>query len=645
MRVTGHDMLYVGTGGYADSKYPNDLYGPPNIPPDSAKETMEVGKGRVYYATTDQDGNFKVGKYFGVDQGRGTVSISAPISLTNVDGISFRRGQTLVQVFSVDGTMGNNSNNSVPTERAIVSYVNSRLGLNRNNTTAGVTPIGSGFLDRGGVLDMKANIKMDTNRVTNMGDPVDNQDAVTKSWAEHQYVNTSGDTMVGTLNTEIVLPRLNNQYTIGSEAAKYTNIYATNFRGNADTASKWENARTLTLAGDLGGSISFSGDANFTLTATIQANSVALGTDTTGVYVATAGVSGPGLSGSANSEGANFTVTSNATNTNDANTIVFRDPSGNFSATTISANLNGNAATSSKWADSRTVTFSGGDVTGNFTIDGSANVSNVALTIEANSVALGTDTTGQYAQTVAVSGTGLTCTAANASDGTAYTITSNATNANTGGTIVARDASGNFSAGTISAALSGNATSADKVNSTLTRGSYLTGNNFDGSAATTWAVDADTANTGNKIVARDASGNFSAGLITATATNARYADLAEKYLADKEYEPGTVVVFGGSKEITAATEYMDRRIAGVISTNPAYLMNNDLEGGLPVALTGRVPCKVVGKIRKGDMLVASGAPGIATAEKNPALGSVIGKALEDYDSQTVGIIEVVVGRI
>jgi hypothetical protein len=122
--------------------------------------------------------------------------------------------------------------------------------------------------------------------------------------------------------------------------------------------------------------------------------------------------------------------------------------------------------------------------------------------------------------------------------------------------------------------------------------------------------------------------------------------LAERYKADGNYDPGTVVSFGGDEEVTVAREFMDRRIAGVISTNPAYLMN-DVEGaGLPVALQGRVPCKVVGKIRKGDILVASGmVPGVATAEEHPALGSVIGKALENYDSQTIGLIEVVVGRI
>jgi len=92
-----------------------------------------------------------------------------------------------------------------------------------------------------------------------------------------------------------------------------------------------------------------------------------------------------------------------------------------------------------------------------------------------------------------------------------FTVTSNATNANTGSTIVARDASGNFNAGTITATLSGTAT---QVSNTLTRGTYLTGSNFDGSSATTWAVDATSANTVSKVVARDGSGNFSANTVT-----------------------------------------------------------------------------------------------------------------------------------
>ena len=124
----------------------------------------------------------------------------------------------------------------------------------------------------------------------------------------------------------------------------------------------------------------------------------------------------------------------------------------------VTGDLTGNADTASTWASPRTVTFAGGDVTGTFTIDGSVDVSNVALSITAGSIALGTDTTGQYASTIAVSGVGISATAANVDDATAYTITSNATDANTASTLVARDASGNFIAGTITADLTGDVT-------------------------------------------------------------------------------------------------------------------------------------------------------------------------------------------
>lgn len=127
-------------------------------------------------------------------------------------------------------------------------------------------------------------------------------------------------------------------------------------------------------------------------------------------------------------------------------------------------------------------------------------------------------------------------------------------------------------------------------------------------------------------------------------TQARYADLAENYQADAVYEPGTVLEFGGSAEVTVA-EDGTRRVAGVVSTNPAHLMNGALTGEnvVTVALLGRVPCKVRGKISKGDMLV-SGGSGFARPENNPQIGAVIGKALEDFDA-VEGVIEVVVGRM
>ena len=132
--------------------------------------------------------------------------------------------------------------------------------------------------------------------------------------------------------------------------------------------------------------------------------------------------------------------------------------------------------------------------------------------------------------------------------------------------------------------------------------------------------------------------------VHAKATSAQYADLAEIYETDAEYEVGTVVVFGGEAEVTISTEGNDPRVAGVISEKPAYLMNSESEGQ-PVALIGKVPCKVVGHIVKGDMLSTDPANnGVAKKTHDPQVGEVIGKALENYNSEEIGMINIVVGR-
>ena len=165
------------------------------------------------------------------------------------------------------------------------------------------------------------------------------------------------------------------------------------------------------------------------------------------------------------------------------------------------------------------------------------------------------------------------------------------------------------------------------------------------SGAVTITSNATSANTASAIVARDGSGNFSAGTITATATQAQYADLAEKYLSDRNYEPGTVVVFGGDAEVTTTSEDFDHRVAGVVSTDPAYLMNSDSDG-VAVALAGRVPCKVSGKIAKGDLLATCGpVSGHAMVANHAEAGRIIGKAIEAHDSDGEGVIEVLVNMM
>jgi hypothetical protein len=135
----------------------------------------------------------------------------------------------------------------------------------------------------------------------------------------------------------------------------------------------------------------------------------------------------------------------------------------------------------------------------------------------------------------------------------------------------------------------------------------------------------------------------------AQATTALYADLAEVYRADAQYPPGTVLVFGGTQEVTMSTVTHDNKIAGVVSTHPAHVMNSGLQSEftVEVGLIGRVPCRVIGPILAGDRVVSSNRAGVAErldmSQYQP--GVIIGKALESYSSTDVGTIEVVVGRL
>ena len=182
-------------------------------------------------------------------------------------------------------------------------------------------------------------------------------------------------------------------------------------------------------------------------------------------------------------------------------------------------------------------------------------------------------------------------------------------------TVAIRDASANITANRLIGI-------ADKADQLLVGAAYR-------SSATTA--------TANTIAARDASGDIYASLFQGTATAARYADLAEKYLADQEYEVGTVVVVGGAAEVTACS-YGELAI-GVVSANPAFMMNKDLEGGTYIALKGRVPVKVNGAVKKGDRLVA-GDWGCAQVAADRL--DVFAISLESSDDAGVKLIEAVV---
>lgn len=149
---------------------------------------------------------------------------------------------------------------------------------------------------------------------------------------------------------------------------------------------------------------------------------------------------------------------------------------------------------------------------------------------------------------------------------------------------------------------------------------------------------AATTSTANTVVARDGASDIYANLFRGIATQARFADLAEKYLPDTEYDVGTVVMIGGEKEITAST--VGSRAIGAISANPAFMMNSELEGGVYVALKGRVPVKVEGSIIKGQKLVA-GNNGIAHASFGNN-SDVFAIALETNNQTDVKLVECVI---
>ena len=311
---------------------------------------------------------------------------------------------------------------------------------------------------------------------------------------------------------------------------------------------------------------------------------------------------------------------------------------GGIQNTPIGATTRSSAAFTTLAANSTTtltgaVNINGADVTTTISPTGTGTLTvNPATTGTINNVSIGATTasTGRF--------TTITSTIAT---GTApFTVASTTVVTNLNADTVDGKSFGTFSAA--GGILYATSTSAASGSAAGTAGQMLTSG---GAGAPTWTTSTSS-NTASAIVQRDGSGNFSAGVITGTATAARYADLAENYRADVSYEPGTVLVFGGDAEVTVTDKHNDSRVAGIVSTNPAHLMNAELQGQNVVALglTGRLPCKVIGKVNKGDILVAAAKKGYAVVNNSPAPGTIVGKALENKEDFSEGTIEVVVGR-
>ena len=421
--------------------------------------------------------------------------------------------------------------------------------------------------------------------------------------------NVSGNANVGNLGTATAIITTGNITTINSGLLKNGNSNVT-ITANANITFTANSNSTMVISGT---------GANITGTANISGNA----------NVGNFGTAGQIISSIANGT-APLTVTS----------------------TTRVANLNVDQANIANYANVVTQTAGtfyptmvNANTTANYQLGSNVNLSFTVATGTLSATLF----SGNGSSLTALAGGNVTGTVANAtyavsagSATTAGTVTTNAqSNITSVGTLTSLGVSGTITAtnitantgvitGTLATAAQPNITSVSTsfTNLTFANAQTISGNNM-------------TLTTGANTLLGTITGNWS--LSAGSKLQATYADLAEYYESDKSYEPGTVVEFGGEKEVTIA-EDGTTRVAGVVSTNPAYVMNSQCQGEhvVAVALQGRVPCKVRGTIHKGDMLV-SGGNGFARPSQLPVMGMVIGKSLENFEGE--GVIEVAIGRL
>jgi hypothetical protein len=277
--------------------------------------------------------------------------------------------------------------------------------------------------------------------------------------------------------------------------------------------------------------------------------------------------------------------------------LTYNPSTGSLSSDVFIGALTGNASTATALETARTI--------GGVSFDGTANINLAGVNTTGNQDTSGNAATATALETARTIG-GVSF------DGTANI---NLAGVNTAGN---QDTSGN--AATATTATNVNVTANNTANETV----YLT---FVDGATGAQGIETDTG----------LSYNPSTNVLSTTATNAQYADLAEMYASDEDIEAGTIVCFVGDGKVAACDQDACRSVAGIISTDPAYLMNS-VQEGVALALVGRVPCKVTGPVAAGDLMVSAG-NGMARAEANPSIGTVIGKAIEANEDGE-GVIEV-----
>lgn len=631
-RVTSHDLLDIGTGGYADTNYPNEIFGPAVNPPNPDTETEERDVGRCFYVTTDQFGNFSVGPFFRVDQGTGQVTFSAAIALSNLDGLGFKRGVPVAE-FSTDSSFSDNAVDTVPTENATRQYIERRLGITHGGATVSIAnlipPIIGGFMSLDGQLAMKGDMNLGNFFIQNVKDPVAPQDAV--NLRSLTFGNLQEFTLTNLKANDILVFTGDGDNAINAEIVGDITL---DIDSTANTIDAQINPGVI-LNADINSSAGI-------VQSKLSMNSATTRTNATGIAQADRGL--------ASFDSAQFTATDGWITVKDNGLVVTKLQQ--LAGKTVVGN-SGSLVANASAVSFDTVVSDGGAIKKNqFTAAGFIKRTGATNTLDTDYTIINSSASwasvADNGKLVNFSSDGLGSISPALVDTRKLQVDSkdalDTSTTATGGYLQLYTWGGGGGVFLYDGTLP-----ADKKNEYWNDvHNFKTYNGSTTAPITCSSVTATTLTTGASGTAGTVTGNWS--LSSGSKFQATYsADLAEYYTSDKKYEAGTVLVFGGENETTISTLENDTRVAGVVSANPAYTMNaqlEEVENSVCVALQGRVPCKVVGKINKGDLIVTSGISGVAmAAPNNVKVGSVIGKSLENYDSDHIGIIEVVVGRV